>query len=210
MFLLVLVFDIAGLAVGSTIAGSGDLGAQAHRIVDWEPLYRFGLVLGLVGALGTVPLAVGLYVTVTSVDPNLAVMALVFRAVEAAIGGVAIVGSFSRLDLYRAEALDAAQRGLLAQVVDPSAGTSVAAIFFCLGSTIFFYVLSRSRYIPRLMSLWGVFASLVYFLYWLIGLVVPDYPGAVIIAASLPILVAEVSTGLWLLIRGIKTPVTAD
>jgi hypothetical protein len=56
----------------------------------------------------------------------------------------------------------------------------------------------------------SVFSSLVYLAYWAFGLVVPDYPGAVTIVASLPILVAEVSTGLWLLTRGIKIPLTAD
>jgi hypothetical protein len=206
MYLLVLVFDIAGLTVGSTVAGPGDIAARAHRIVDFETVYRFGLALGLLGTLCTVPLAVGLYVTVKPVDPNLAVMGLVFRAAEAGIGAVAIVGSFAALDVYRSGGLGASQLQLLRDVADPSAGTSVSAIFFCVGSTIFFYVLSRSSYIPRLMSLLGVFASLVYLAYWLSSLVVTEYPAGLIIGASLPILVAEVSTGLWLLIRGIPEP----
>ena len=206
MYLLVLAFDIAGLAVGSTVAGSGDLASQAHRIIDSESAYRFGLALGLAGALCTVPLAIGLFVTVRPVDPNLAVMGLVFRSAEAAIGAVAIAGSFAALDVYRSGAFNATQLEVLRQAADPSAATSVSAIFFCAGSTIFFYVLSRSAYIPRLMSLWGVFASLVYFAYWLSALVVTDYPAALIVVASVPILVAEVSTGLWLLIMGVRTP----
>jgi hypothetical protein len=133
-------------------------------------------------------------------------MGLVFRAAEAGIGAVAIVGSFAALDVYRSGGLGASQLQLLRDVADPSAGTSVSAIFFCVGSTIFFYVLSRSSYIPRLMSLLGVFASLVYLAYWLSSLVVTEYPAGLIIGASLPILVAEVSTGLWLLIRGIPEP----
>ena len=116
-------------------------------------------------------------------------------------------------ELYRAGAgpspFDAGQLGALRQLAESGAGTSVAAIFFCVGSTVFFYLLSRSAYIPRLLSLLGLYSSLVYLAYWSFGLVVPDYPGAVTIAASLPILVAEVSAGLWLLTRGIKTPATA-
>ena len=214
MFLLVLAFDIAGVIVGFFVAGDGDFADRAHRIVASETLYRLSLMLGLAGALSTVPLAIGLYVTVKPIDPNLAVIGLAFRALEAAIGAVAIVGSFSAHEVYRAgageSAYNAAQLGVLQQLAESGAGTSVAAIFFCIGSTVFFYLLSRSAYIPRLLSLWGVFSSLVYLAYWWFGLVVPDYPGAVIIAASLPILVAEVSTGLWLLIKGIKTSPTAD
>ena len=213
MYLLVLAFDITGLIVGYFVAGDGDFAAQAHRIVSLEALYRFSLTLALAGALATVPLAVGLYVTVKPLDPNLAAMGLAFRALEAAIGAVAIVGSFSALRLYSAAAatgpFDAAQLGALQQLTESGAGTSVAAIFFCLGSTIFFFVLSRSTYIPRPLSLWGLFSSLVYLAYWWAGLIVGDLPGAVVIAASLPILVAEVSTGLWLLIKGIKLPANA-
>ena len=213
MYLLVLAFDIAGVIVGYFVAGDGDFADQARRIIASETIYRFSLMLGLAGALATVPLAVGLYVTVKPLDPNLATMGLVFRALEAAIGAVAIVGSFSALELYRAGAgpspFDAGQLGALRQLAESGAGTSVAAIFFCVGSTVFFYLLSRSAYIPRLLSLLGLYSSLVYLAYWSFGLVVPDYPGAVTIAASLPILVAEVSAGLWLLTRGIKTPATA-
>jgi len=213
MFLLVLAFDIAGVIVGFFVAGDGDFADRARRIVASETLYRLSLMLGLAGALSTVPLAIGLYVTLKPIDPNLAVIGLAFRALEAAIGAVAIVGSFSALELYRAgageSAFNAAQLGVLQQLAESGAGTSVAAIFFCIGSTVFFYLLSRSAYIPRLLSLWGVFSSLVYLAYWWFGLIVPDYPGAIVIAASLPILVAEVSTGLWLLIQGIKTPPTA-
>jgi uncharacterized protein DUF4386 len=216
MFLLVLAFDIAGVIVGFFVAGDGDFADQARRIIAAETVYRFSLMLGLAGALATVPLAVGLYVTLKPVDPNLAAVGLVFRALEAAIGAVAIVGSFSALELYRAGAgagespFDAGQLGVLRQLAESGAGTSVAAIFFCVGSTVFFYLLSRSAYIPRVLSLWGLFSSLVYMAYWAFGLVAPDFPGAVTIAASLPILVAEVSTGAWLLIKGIKTPPTAD
>jgi len=214
MYLLVLAFDIAGLIVGFFVAGDGDFADRAHRIIAAETLYRFSMMLGLAGALSTVPLAVGLYVTVRPVDPNLATIGLVFRALEAAIGAFAVAGSFSGLELYRAAAgtspFDIAQLGALHQLAGAGAATGVAAISFSLGSTIFFYLFSRSDYIPRVLSLWGVFSSLVYLAYWVFGLVIPDYPGAVTIVASLPILVAEVSTGLWLLTRGIKTPLTAD
>jgi uncharacterized protein DUF4386 len=214
MYLLVLTFDIAGLIVGFLVAGDGDFAARAQRIMAAESVYRFSLVLGLAGALATVPLAVGLYVTLKPLDPNLAAMGLVFRSLEAAIGAVAIVGSFAALDLYRAgvrkSPFDAGQLAALQQLAESGAGTSVAAVFFCVGSAIFFYLFSRSAYIPRLLSRWGLFSSLVYLAYWAFDFVVPDYPGAVTIGASLPILVAEVSTGIWLLTRGIRTPVHAD
>jgi len=39
---------------------------------------------------------------------------------------------------------------------------------------------------------------------WFANLVAPGLPGLVQVIGSIPILIAEVGTGLWLLIRGIR------
>jgi len=80
----------------------------------------------------------------------------------------------------------------------------LAAIFFCVGSTIFFYVFLRSGYIPGLLAGWGVFASGLYLVVWFTQLLAPGLPGLVMVVGSIPILIAEVATGLWLLIAGVK------
>ena len=167
MYLLVLAFDIAGVAIGS-----------GHRL---------GSVLSLLGSMSTVLLAIGHYVTVRPIDENLALTALLFRAAEAAIGGVGVAAALS------------------GNGKSSIAATAVAALFFCAGSTLFFYLFLRSTYIPRLLARWGVFASLLYGAYWLFTVLVPQYPAAIAVAASIPILIAEVGTGLWLLFRGIRT-----
>jgi hypothetical protein len=53
-----------------------------------ELLYRIGLSSLLIGSLSTVFLAMGLYVAVKPIDKNLALLALLFRLVEATIFGV--------------------------------------------------------------------------------------------------------------------------
>ena len=197
-YLLVLAFDIAGLVLTSSIEGSGGFAGVARNVAASETLYRIGLCLALLGALCTIPLAVGLYVTLRPADAGLATLGLVFRSAEAAIGGVGIVGSFAVLQAY----LSGSQAALDAQPL--GAASQIAAIFFCVGSTIFFSAFLKSGYLPRLLSAWGVFASALYFTYWLAKLIAPDLPGAFTIAASLPVLVAEVTTGLWLLIASIR------
>jgi hypothetical protein len=195
-YLLVLAFDIAGLVITSSIEGSGGFAGIARNVAASETLYRIGLSLALLGSLCTIPLAVGLYVTLRPADTGLATLGLVFRSAEATIGGIGVFGSFAVLQAY----LSGSQQAFDAQ---PLGGASqIAAIFFCVGSTIFFWAFLKSGYLPRMLSVWGVFASVVYLTYWLASLIAPDLPGAVTIAASLPILVAEVTTGLWLLIKG--------
>ena len=49
-YLLVLVFDIAGLAITSSIEGGGDLGQTARNVAASQGLYRVGLCLALSGS----------------------------------------------------------------------------------------------------------------------------------------------------------------
>jgi len=207
-YLLVLALDIAGLVITSLIEGSGGFTHVAANVAGSQSLYRAGLCLSLLGSMATIGLAIGLYVTLKPVDGNLAMTALLFRLAEAGIGAVGIAGAFAILEIYlragQATAFNVDQLHELIQLDPLGATTSVAAIFFCTGSTIFFYVFLQTRYIPRILSAWGVFASLLYLAMWFAHLVAPDLPGAVTVIASLPILVAEVATGLWLLIAGIK------
>ena len=187
-YLLVLAFDIAGLVITSSIEGGGGFAASAGRVGASEVVYRLGLCLSLLGSMSTIPLAIGLYVTLKSVDGNLALTALLFRSAEAVIGAVGIVGAFAILQIYLAA----------------NHAADIAAIFFCTGSTIFFYLFFKTQYIPRMLSGWGVFASVLYLAMWFANLVAPGLPSLVQVIGSIPILIAEVGTGLWLLIRGIR------
>src|SRR6266705_2172361 len=207
-YLLVLAFDIAGLVITSSIEGGGDFGQTARNIVASQGLYRLGLCLALTGTISTITLAIGLYVTLKPVDGSLAMAALLFRTAEAAVGAVGIVGAFAVLQIYleasHTVAFDAEQLRALIVVHPLGASTTIAAIFFSTGSAIFFYVFLKTQYIPRLLSAIGVFASVLYLAIWFTGLVAPGAPGLIQVLGSVPILIAEVSTGLWLLIAGIR------
>src|SRR5260221_5037668 len=100
-------------------------------------------------------------------------------------------------------AFDANQLGTLANL-SSGVGTEVSDLFFVLGSTISFSVFLKSNYIPRILSAWGVFASLVYTTVWFVSLILPQYSATAAAYGSLPILIAELSTGFWLLMVGIK------
>lgn len=209
MYLTVLALDIASAILLSAVSGGGSFGDVSHRIIASETLYRMGLCLSLGGSLATVLLAVGLYVTVKPADPNLAIAALLFRTCEAAIGGVGIILSLLVLQVYlapdHANAFDSHQLGALADLQSiGSSGTSIAAIFFCFGSTVFFYVFLKSRFIPRLMAAWGLFASVVYAAAWFFVLIAPHISSTPLAVGSIPILIAEVATGLWLLLAGVR------
>jgi hypothetical protein len=204
-------FDVAAVIIVSRITGSGNFLDTAHSIAAWETVYRIGLLCGLIGNLSTILLAIGLYVTLRPVDRNLAMTALLFRLAESAIGGMVVVSGFATLQIYleanHTTAFDANQLGALADLVSRTSaiGTAVSVIFFCVGSTIFFYLFLRSAYIPRILATWGALASVLCMIAFFASLLVPQSSELLMGIGGLAIGLAEPVVGLWLLTRGINT-----
>ena len=72
-----------------------------------------------------------------------------------------------------------------------------------LGSAVFAWLFYKSRYIPRLLAGWGVFASLLLSLYAFTVIVFPK-AAALQILPMLPMGIYEVGLGFWLLVKGAK------
>jgi hypothetical protein len=88
-----------------------------------------------------------------------------------------------------------------------SAGCPRAAIgfvFLGLGSVVFSYLLFRSRYVPRWLAAWGIFSSAVLAGGSLVTIAFPEATSVVNPALFVPMFIFEVTTGLWLLIRGVR------
>jgi len=200
MYLVVIALDIAGLLIVSQVTGNGNFVTAAHSIKAAETLYRVGLGLLLAGSLGVIVLGAALYVTLKPIDDNLALMALLFRTVEAAVGLVGVITSFTvlRLELAatQAGAFSPGQLEALADMATNGVGMQVAAITFSLGSTLFFLLLLRSAYIPRILSAWGMFASMLYLAAWLLSLILPQ-TAMLVTFATVPVLIAEITSGGW-------------
>jgi hypothetical protein len=136
-------------------------------------------------------------------------MAVLFRVIETAADVVWTVSTFVLLQLHldanHASVFATSQLRSLADLTSGAVavGFAISAAVSTLGSSIFFYLFLKSNYIPRILSVWGIFAALWFTVVGFGSLLLPQY------AASapygfLPILIAELSTGLWLLIIGIK------
>ena len=132
--------------------------------------------------------------------------------------GVITISSFSVLSLAGgAEYLEAIETGQLHAFTMwaiglHEAGFSVSPIFLGLGSAAFSYLLFKSRYVPRALGAFGVFSSL---LMTTCALVIIVFPGIATIAISglVPLLIYEITLGLWLLLKGASiqaSPAHAD
>jgi hypothetical protein len=212
LFLWLIITGLAGALTISHIVGSGTFAETAKRVVASEHLYRIALSSELIETLSAVLLAFALYVTLKPVDKLLAQIAMYWRLVESFIGGVGMIFGFVRLGLYASPqsqgALGTDQSQALVDLTRHAgfAAYNISAIFFSIGSILFFYLFFRSRYIPRILSALGVFASVVVTIMCFGILIFPEH-AATLQYGWAPMAIAEVTLGLWLLVKGIRTPI---
>jgi hypothetical protein len=143
-----------------------------------------------------------------AVDSNIASVAAVWRLLDP-LFSVITVSSFSMLFLTSgAEYLKGIESNQLQAFAMWTiwlygAGFTVSPIFLGLGSAAFSYLLFKSRYVPRALAAFGVCSSLLAVPSALLTIVFPDF-ATIAIAGLLPILIYEITLGLWLLIRGAR------
>jgi signal transduction histidine kinase len=203
VYLLLILLFMTGIVIHNHLIGDGGFAEAARSVSAQATLYRFGLWLQLLSSAGTVVLAYALYVVLRPVDALLAQQALLWRFAEAVVGAGATVIAFGRPALYVASAQGAA--------LSPEQGTAVVAalramhaggfaagiLFFSVGSTLFFLLFRRTDWLPRWLSGLGVFASVLTAFVATGLLIAPDAHWVEV--GWLPIFVAEILTGLWLL-----------
>jgi len=215
LFLWLIITALAGMLTTSHIVGSGTFAETAKRVVAAERLYRVALSCGLIETLSTVLLAFALYATLRPVNELLAQMAMYWRLGEAFIGGAGTIVDFVRLRLYTSPqsivtlGTDQSQAfvGLMGDA--DFASYNMCAIFFSIGSILFFYLFFKSRYIPRILSAFGVFASVSVTITCFSSLIFPEY-AAKLQYGWLPMALAEVTTGIWLMLFAVKTQARSD
>jgi hypothetical protein len=204
LFLWLIITGLTDLIITSRIVGSGPFAKSAQRVVASGHLYRLALCFGLIETLSVVALAFALYVTLRPVDSLLAQIAMYFRLGESFIGGAAIIFSFFRLGLYSSPqsiaVLGADQSQALVSLTRfaNSASVNICAIFFSIGSTLFFYLFFKSTYIPKVLSAFGVFASIIVTIICFGSLIFPER-AATLMYGWAPMAIAEIVTGFWLM-----------
>src|SRR5215469_4742479 len=138
----------------------GDARATAENILASEGLFRLGIATDVV-------IAWAFYELLKSVDRSLALVGAWLRVADGAILAVTSISALLTLRLLSGvdylQAFNNSQLQSLARlsVYVRGSGFYVAFVFLGLGSAVFAYLLFRSRYVPRVLAGWGVFASML-------------------------------------------------
>ena len=190
----------------------GDATKTAQNIIRAERLFRLSIAGDLVTYTTVIVLIWALYVLLRPVNRNLVLLAVFFRLAENAVLCVASVNSLVALKLLSGadylKTFEVSQLHSLARLALSAQGLemNVGFILLGLGSTVFAYLLLKSRYVPKALAAWGIFSSLVLAIVTLAIIVFPSLGNVMGLAYMAPMGIYEVGLGLWLLIKGIQAP----
>jgi len=205
VFLIVAAASILSFILFESTIGSGSISDSLVNISNKPVQMLISILIELTTSFGIVVLAVLLFVVLQKQNKNIALVALGLWIAEATILAISKINAFSLLSLSK-EYIEAGSPdssyfqtlGTLFHGADRS-GYNIHMLFFGLGGILFYYLFYKSRYIPRLLSAWGLVAvSLAFIGTWLVFFDIK------IIAMVLPNMAFEIAIGIWLLAKGIN------
>jgi hypothetical protein len=214
MFLFSLIVPSLNWAlVLSTLIVKDNVIATTKNIMANESLFRIGITIELIMAVGLVVLGMALYTLFKTVNKSLALLALCWKLVESSLAAIIVLVSFIALQMSNGDALSQEQMQAPVGLI-LSAHTSIFSIpmiFLGLDMMVFSYLFFKSKFIPRILGGFGVLSFALIFIHALMYILAPQYAVVPIIQIIFwaPSGLLELTIGIWLLTKGIAVPNSA-
>jgi hypothetical protein len=200
------------IVVRGSLVDPASAGATAENIAGSEGLFRIGFVADLVMVISDVAVGVLMYVLLRPVSRTLALLAVAFRLLQAAVLGVNLMAHFGAVLVLDgngpAAGLEIAQRDALValSLEAHKYGYLVALVFFGLHLLVLGYLLVRATYFPSWLGALLGLAALGYLADSLGYFLLAGYDGTASAVLLAPAIVGEFSMLLWLLVKGVDVP----
>ena len=184
----------------------GDAVTTAHNITANDLLFRMGFVAYIIEALTDVALTFLLYVLLRPVHANLAFSSVLFRLMATAtfaFGAIfyfvqtLVLGGSPYLNTFSTQQLQTLS--LLSFNIYGAAG-SLSTIFYGTGSIILGYLIWQSGYLARIIGALWVIGGFGFVIATLVFFIAPAYASFLLM---LPMIIALVVLGVWLLLKGV-------
>jgi hypothetical protein len=197
---------ISGLIMKLALTVPGNIIESMINIANNAWLMRVNILGEIITAAGIIFLGAILFITLRKQNEKIALVALGLYILEAALLAASRIEAFSLLRI--SQEYVAAGNPAYLQAIGNLAfetmnfGYTLLMLAFCLGGILFYYLLDKSRIVPRVLSLWGlitVFPCLIATLFTIFGYEVPFF-------VYFPYVPFEFAIGIWILVKGIKIP----
>jgi len=189
----------------------------AMNIVEHERLFRLGIAGNLTAFAIDIALITALYVVLKPVHGRIALLAAGWGLIETAILVVVTLNDLDVLEILSgADYLQAFEANRLQALARLSVGThwstyNVGLVFAGLRSTVFCYLWFKSRFIPRVLSAWGMVASFLMGTSAFLFIIFPELTEVVPVETyGGPIFLFELTMGFWLLFKKLPSSGMAE
>jgi hypothetical protein len=207
---LVLVGPLRLIYIPTKLFVHGNAGATVNNIAAHEWLFRFGIVVDLIGGVTLVFLVLAFYRLFQDVDQYLAMLVVILGGVmPALLYFVNVVSDSAALMIARGadfmSVFDKPQRDALVMLLLRlhDAQNIAAEMLWGLWLIPLSILVYRSRFLPRFLSVWLFINGIAYVVLCLTGELFPQYYNKAFILSQ-PALVGELALMLWLVIKGSK------
>jgi len=205
-FLLQFITSIVnGMVLRPALIITGNIIESMTNIANNVWLMKAYILVDMITALGVVFLGAILFIVLKKKNEIIALVALGFYVIEAALLAVSRMEAFSLLRISQ-EYIVAGQPDYLQMLGNLSvesmdfAGSTLHSLVFSIGAILFYYLLYKSRAVPRILSLWGLITVplvLIGTLSAVFGYEVPFF----VYFLYVPF---EFVIGIWILAKGIN------
>jgi len=209
-FLLEFITNIVnGMVLRPKLIATGNIIESMTNIANNAWLMKTYILADMIIALGVVFLGAVLFIVLKKKNEIIALVALGFYVISAALLAVSRMEAFYLLRISQ-EYIVAGQPDYLQMLGNLSvesmdfAGGTLHTLVFSIGAILFYYLLYKSRAVPRALSLWGLITVPLV----LIGTLskVLGYELPFLIYLSILYVPFEFAIGIWILVKGIKIP----
>jgi hypothetical protein len=208
LLFLVTVTHMAGFQIASSFVVSGDFAATGIRMTQNEGLYRLALLSYGVSSILSVGLAVSFALWIAPISRLGAGLVLGWRLFEAITSTIAWAIRFALVDNQtKPNLLGASGAEALHRVLRDASNAAfdLGAIGLALATLIGFFFLFQMRALPRLLSAIAMLGALLILVSSVMALGWPEtnIPSSIAFAVTL---LSNLVIGLWLLVRGDRSP----
>jgi hypothetical protein len=214
LFLIALILNPIATEIFDPILNTPDYLEKAYA---GRNFIIIGNLLNFICAIAMIFIPISLFPVVRKNNESLASSYIVFRALEGILFIYIAIKSLSFINLSKVYINEATQNASYLQSLGSSIhseiywATIIYIIIYALGGVTFYYLLYKSKLVPRFLSIWGLMAVVLLFVGAILGLFslgifnrLPLMKAMVYFAP--PIAINEFVLALWLIIKGYNSP----
>lgn len=210
-FAFLLLAPLGYMYLPTEIVKSNDAIQTVKNILDHESLFRWGILLTIVGQILFIFLALQLHKLFKDVSKKWTdiMVVLVVAAVSIAIlNEVFYVGALhvlKNLDSYKAFNLEQINSLVLLMTNLRNYGTIIAGFFWGLWLFPFGHLMIKSNFMPKVLGYLLILGGVCYILDSSFAILMPNFREDITNILLLPLSIGEIGTIFYLLIKGIKS-----